>query len=89
MVVWVIVCVMLCGAVVCVVVCEGVYDAVDGGVSTAVHISSIIKVNAQEKFLCRKPIWGPNIMFYVVDKLLDWPFLRKMIFIKFEQWGMG
>ena len=25
----------------------------------------------------------------LVDKLSDWPFLRKMIFIKFEQWGMG
>ena len=37
--------------------------------NTAFHVSSIIKVNAQEKFLCRKPIWGPHIMFYVVDKL--------------------
>ena len=38
-------------------------------VATALHVSSIIKVNEQEKFLCRKPIWGPHIMFYVVDKL--------------------
>ena len=36
---------------------------------TAVHMSSIIKVNAQEKFLCRKLICGPYIMLYVVDKL--------------------
>ena len=36
---------------------------------TAFHVSSIIKVNAQEKFLCRKPICGPHIMFYIVDKL--------------------
>ena len=27
--------------------------------------------------------------YLLVDKLSDWPFLRKMIFIKFEQWGMG
>ena len=36
---------------------------------TTFHVSSIIKVNEQEKFLCRKPIWSPHIMFYVVDKL--------------------
>ena len=42
---------------------------VQNRVHTAVHMSSIIKVNAQEKFLCRKLICGPYIMLYVVDKL--------------------
>ena len=49
-------------------------------------VSRIMKVNAQDKFQWSR---GLDMRYLLVNKLSDGPFLRKIIFIKYEQWCMG
>ena len=47
---------------------------------TPLHMNRKVKVEDQDQFQCRGPIWPLNIGSWVVDKTLDGPFLRKWLF---------
>ena len=56
---------------------------------TAIHMDKSVKLKAQDQFQWILVVQGSHLKDQLVLKKLAGPFLKKNIFLKFEQWGMG